>query len=333
MSSVLIVKLEAPGYSSDGIVKAFREHYDEVYEYDWQKIRFNLGVEEMRKRLMGMALMYHPELIFLHVQNPDVLDQNTVEFLSEEIGYTVLYTFDVREDIQWMKDLSPYLDLILFGDHQSVEQCRCEGINNVDYLQSSCDFDFYKPVQHYSSSPEPEIVFIGNNTLNTNLKFPEAKGRVEMVEFMKKEFGNRFAVYGMGWEGTKMVTPREERVIYNCSKIVITHNQFNRDGYTSDRIWRAMSCGVCTISQYYEGYTKDFPSEAWLFWGHLHSLRLACSVLLADEKTRIKMASLQHDHVTQNHTWSKRILKLKELISTHGKHNRVEDIAERATGG
>src|SRR6266446_1633002 len=107
MSSILVVKLEAPQYSSDGIIRAFKEHYDEAYEYNWQHVRFNTSVEEMRRRLMGMALQYHPDVIFLHIQNEEALDQNTIQFLSNEIGFVINYTFDcrTREKTEWMYKL------------------------------------------------------------------------------------------------------------------------------------------------------------------------------------------------------------------------------------
>jgi hypothetical protein len=68
MSSALVVKMEAPNYSSNGIVNAFKDHYDHVYEMDWQSIRFNTDIEGVRKRLMAMVTMYSPDVCFFNIK-------------------------------------------------------------------------------------------------------------------------------------------------------------------------------------------------------------------------------------------------------------------------
>ena len=93
-----------------------------------------------------------------------------------------------------------------------------------------------------------EIVFLGGNYAMSNMNYPSAQERIELVEFLQKEFPDKFRVYGMGWEGTKMVHAQDEIKIYNQAKIAITHNNFQRKGYTSDRLFRAIGCGAMTIS-------------------------------------------------------------------------------------
>jgi hypothetical protein len=310
MSSVLVVKNEAPSYSSEGIIRAFKEHYDEVYELDWQKIRFNEGVEGVRKRIMAMAMMYKPEVVFLHIQNADILDANTLDFLNEN-AFTILYTFDVREDIAWMKELAPHLGLILFGDFKSIEECKIEGIDNVDYLQSSCDFELYKPTP--TENNYGEIIFIGNNFLNTNLKFELSQQRVDMVKYMKESFGEIFKVYGMGWEGSKILNPKEEIEAYSNCKIAICHNNFLRDGYNSDRIYRAMGCGAFVINHSIK------PDEDFWFterWETLPQLKEKIKFWLYYED--LKMSAISRREVMiKTHSWSVRILRLKTLINEH----------------
>jgi len=332
MSSVLIAKMEAPKlYSSDGIVRAFKEHYDQVYEFDWQKTRFNTSVEEMRRRLMGIAMMYHPDVIFLHIQNPDVLDQNTVEFLSNEIGFVILYTFDVREDIDWMKKLAPYLGLLLFADKDSVTQCKKDGIENVDYMQSSCDYQLYKPVDAKLAEKQG-IVFIGNNFVGSNLKYPLAQERYDMVHLMRKTFKDQFTCYGHGWDfESQMLDPEKEVAAYNYAKISITHNNFNREGYTSDRLWRSIGCGAYTISQHYEGLDEDFPNHWLLSWKNFDELKSLCSKMLTSKWYINVGAERQRACALRKHTWSIRISNLKEKIQSHGRtDNRMENRSEPA---
>lgn len=326
MESILIAKLEAPGiYSSAGIVNALRTEFKEVYEFNYQSIMYSEGADGMRRRLMGMCMMHNPDVCLLHMQTPECMDINLIQFLSEKT-FVVLYTFDVRENIDWYKEYAPYVGLILFGDQESVEQMNESGFMNVDYLQSSADFDLYRPSPVPPDKDYGEIVFIGNNFSGSKHKFPLIKQRVDLVNYMKKHFGDRFKVYGMGWPGSRMLNPMEEIEAYHSCKIALTHNNFFRTGYTSDRQWRSMGSGAMTISQYYEGYENDFPSIISNVWQQLPTLKARCELLLENEYFRNDIARRQHDWVVKNHSWSVRISKLKQLIINHGYDKRMESI-------
>src|SRR5580700_1461888 len=110
MKSILFVKIEAPTYSSAGMERAFNRHFKEVSSFNWQKVKFQEKKEGMQERLIAKAYMEKPDIIFLHLQNPDSIDTYTASVLSE-IAYTVNYTFDVRSDIEWYKQLAPYINL------------------------------------------------------------------------------------------------------------------------------------------------------------------------------------------------------------------------------
>jgi hypothetical protein len=332
MKSVLIAKLEAPGlYSSAGIVNGLQNNFEEVYEFNYQNVMYMEGASEMRRRLMGMVLMYKPDIVFLHVQIPEPLDMNLMEFLSERT-YVVMYTFDVRTDISWYKEYAPLVGLIVFADKESVLECVSEGIKNVDYLHSSANYEQYKPLPE-GKLPEKdygEIIFIGNNFIGTIHKFPNTGQRFELVQFMQDKFGDRFKAYGLGWRGSRMLSPAEEIAAYQSCKIAITHNNFNRSGYTSDRQWRSMGCGALTICHYYDGYYDDIPSQMSQTWSTFHKLEHRCQILLDNDGFRRQVAIRQHKHVVDNHNWTIRFSKLKKLILNHGYETRVEDIARRA---
>jgi len=327
MDSVLIAKIEIPSYSSAGIVNALRNNFKEVHEFNYQNVMYNEGADGMRRRLMGLCMMHNPDVCFLHIQTPEPLNMDVIKFLSERT-FVVLYTFDVRENIDWYKKYAPYVGLILFGDMESVESCHKGGIKNVDYLQSSANFDLYRPlpVGVVPDKEYGEIVFIGNNFDGTMLAFPLAKQRVEMVNFMHENFGERFKVYGMGWPGSRMLSPVEEIAAYHSCKIAITHNNFFRSKYTSDRLWRAMGCGAYTLSQYYIGYYHDMPLASSQTWGTLASLKERCEMILDNDEFRRQVAKRQNEYVVKNHNWSVRISKLKQLILNHGYDKRMENI-------
>lgn len=316
MKSVLHARIDSATYNSDGIKSAFLENGFEYDDFFWQRVMFNSSPEEMMDRLIGKTHMEQPDLVFLHLQQPRALDVEAAKALSK-VSFVVNYTFDVRNDISWYKDLAPHIGLTLFGDWESVEELKKAGIKNVDYLGSSADYSWYKPL----NLPRTEdIVFIGGNYVNTSLDFPQAKERAEMVEFMKDAFGDRFRVYGMGWGPlTTMVNAQEEINIYNRSKIAITHNNFIRGGYTSDRLWRAMGCGPAVISQYYPGINKDLNKYVASTWLDFPMLKQECEKLLNLEQEREAMGKAGAESVRTQHSWRNRIAQLKELIQKHKK--------------
>lgn len=329
MNSVLIAKIEVPSYSSAGIVKGLRNNFEVVHEFNYQSIMFDEGAEGMRQRLIGMCMMHNPDILLLHIQNPEPLDLNAVQFMSSR-SFVVMYTFDVRDDIDWYKDYAPYVGLILFGDLESVKKMRDAGFDNVDYLSSSADFDLYRPLPNGIKPDKDygEIVFIGNNFVGSMHKFPLAQQRVDMVNMMKKEFGDRFKVYGMGWPGSRMLNPVEEIAAYHSCKVAITQNNFFRTGYTSDRMWRAMGSGACTISQYYLGYYEDMPPVISQTWDTFPSLVDRCHVLLDNDAFRNQVSIRQNEFVVKHHNWTKRFSEFKELILKHGYDKRMEIVAK-----
>lgn len=318
MKSVLHIGLQSPFHSPKGIEKGFREAGFIDYSFqDWQQIRFSEGILGCQSRMITAAKQIMPDLIFIQIQNEDILDEETGIELSK-CGFTVNYTFDVRslERTEWMYDLAPHFGLTLFACQEDVEEAKKRGINNVEQLHSSCDADQYRPVILPEEVKYPEIVFIGNNYANTNLEFEQAQERVEMVNFMNGEFGNRFGVYGMGWEpGSKMVNSIEEVNIYNGCKIVVTHNNYKRSGYCSDRQWRSISCGAMTIPQYYEGLNTDIYSNR-LAWINFDDLKRSClEVLEWDEGHRKNVAAYNSRYFLNHHTWQHRIQTMLSMIN------------------
>lgn len=316
MRSVLFVKIEAPTYSSIAMVNGFKENGFTVMELDWQHIRFSEGIIALREQILEVAERRGPDLIFLHLQNSDVL---TVELATrlQELSFVVNFTEDVREDTTWYENIAPHIGLTIFTNRNDVHKLRQMGIPNVEYLQTSYNDVWYKKLSRREDVDYGEIIFIGNNTVGTNLNFPLAQQRVDMVEFMKKHFGHRFRVYGIGWPGSRMLNPQECITAYNNCKIAITHNQFYRDGYQSDRGFNAMGCGACTIVNYYPNIENDFHYIE--SWDTFDILKKKCELALQYEDRRVKVFELTHHEVLSRHRWANRFAELKTIISKHTK--------------
>ncbi len=315
MKSILHIGIDLPSHSSKGLEKGFREAgFTEYNFFNWQASRYNLGIPGCRTAILRSAQSLKPDLIFAHLQNPDIFDEETAMELSK-CGFTVNYSYDVRdaEKTEWMYELAPYFGLTLFACKEDVDEGRRRGLNNVGHIHSSCDTDQYRPAKVPDSIKEkyPEIVFIGNNYERTNLGFERSKEREEMVNFMKAEFRDQFGVFGMNWgPGSRIIDPVEENIIYNSAKIVVCHNNFFRKGYCSDRQWRALACGTLTFVHYYEGASDEISGP---IWKQFDFLKGNCHRYLKDPFYE-QVRAVQRRTFLENHTWKHRIEQIKTMI-------------------
>lgn len=317
---LLFAGIFSPVYDSNYMVRGFEEAGYNVTPFDWQKIRFAEKAQGVNDRLLFKVAQENPAVVFLHVQSPDVLDVAVLESISKK-SFIVFYTFDVRNDIKWIKELAPYVGLILFADKESVNECKKDGIENVDYLPPAADYLQYRRLEIREATDEfGEIVFIGNNTTGSALNFPKAEERAEMVNFLQNQFGSRFKVYGLNWGmNSQMVYPHIETMVYNSAKIAITHNHYSRAGYQSDRMYRAMGSGIYTIAQYYHGINQDFNPTTNSTWIDFDMLAEEIEKALSNDERRKMIADNGHGFVRQHHTWAKRAERMKNLISQYEK--------------
>lgn len=302
------VKYEATGFRNEVVLNEVTNEYEE------KKVMEN-GTAILQETLLKKAAFCNPSLIFLHIQSTGILNTIIVSQL-EAIAPTVAYNFDCRthEDTGWIYDLAPYVSLICFSNLEDVMACRKRGNYNTMVLQSSADYEVYRPLlnkENISKEFNHEIVFIGNKSEGTNLNFPEAKRRTELVEFLQKEYGDRFKAWGMGWNYSRIVNRQEEVMIYNACKIAITQNNFSRADYQSDRAYRAMGCGALTILQFFPNVNKYFTKEVAGAWLDFDMLKSEIDRYLADEETRLKKAANGAMWVRAKHSWENRVQELK----------------------
>jgi spore maturation protein CgeB len=317
MKSVLHIGINAQGiYSSKGIEKGFKKAGFIDYDFlDYQSIRFNEGTEGLLQRMIVKANICKPDLIFIHIQNNDILDIETINQLSK-IGFTVLYNFDCRnkDESKWMYDLTPYLGWVFFSNQEDVDNCNELGIKNVSVLQSSCDTDMYNTIGK-KLDKYPDIVFVGNNYVGTNLNFDLSTQRQEMIDFMYFEFDNKFGSYGRGQLG-QMIDPQEESLCYNSAKIAISQNNFDKELYTSDRIWKIMSCGTFCLARYFDGIETIFERGVHLDWfSSLDELKDKTEYYLKNDEERKSIAKVGMNFVKENHSWANRFEEMELIIN------------------
>jgi len=311
MKKVLHVGITAPSYSSEAITQSFKEVFGDVLYFDWQSHRFNYGIDGMRINLCKQVISYKPDIIFLHFNhNNEALDIPTHQFLQNSGAKVITYTEDVREDISWFETISPLVELMIFTNIDDVEKLKEKRFDNAAYLPVSYNNIWYKK-QPKTLKYYGDIVFLGNNYVGTNVDFPQAQQRQEMITALKKEFGNRFQAYGRGQENPPL-NPQEAVECYNNAKIAIGHNNFTRKGYHSDRVMNSMGCGCLTETQFCE---SDFCLWGTGNWKTTDDLIHKCKLLLNNPELIPELAEAQYKEVAQNHTWYNRAKSIEQIIN------------------
>ena len=303
MKKALLIKLEAPNvYSSIGMEEAFKEYY-EVRSIDWQRIKFNGGLDGVNvlwDKIVKECISFSPDIIFCQFQKSEILTLERWKRLAE-FGFVINFTEDVREDIHWYEEVAPHIGLTIFTNEDDVKKFKYD---NVGYMLVPYNHIWYKP-QPKTEQYYGDIIFVGNNYVTSNLRFPFAQERQEMIGFMKCKFGNRFQCYGMGQENSVL---RSHQCIeaYNNAKIVITQNNFKRSGYCSDRGISAMGCGALVVHQHFDGIERLMDENPYLFtWKTFGELYEICNNLLENPIQENKHSI--YVYAKYKHSWLNRV--------------------------
>ena len=277
------------------IENAFRnnESIDEYKKVDWVSIKNNLGLVGFQSELINIVKIYKPTIIFMQIQREGIISPEMGKIMSEN-AFVINWTGDVRSDISWYIKLGKEIDLTLFTNETDVEKCIKEGVNSA-YLQVSCDTQMYntsKPKKYYG-----DIVFLANEYTNSRLEFPLSKFRKNAAFALKEEFGNKFQVYGNGWDKygiyNKTLSPTEEVQAYRAAKIALNISHFNYKKYSSDRLFRIMFSGAFVLSHNYLDIEKEFIPNKHLGVfanNNIHSLIDSCKFWLANDSRRNAIA-------------------------------------------
>lgn len=309
---VLHVGLNPSGQSKLGnALKSLGE-----YRYfDWRKIKDKYGVIGMRERLVDINNKMNPDLVFMQIQTPNVIDQETASLLK---GVVVNWTGDVREDISWFKNLAPFVDWTCFTNETDTTVMREESLASWFY-QIGFENHIFKPdgtklADKRTIWNAPDIVFMANHYGD---KFPLSQERYSIASRLYHTFKDKFLLCGRGWNipAVDLVNRmQDEAMVYRSCKIAINANHFIHKRFSSDRIFRIMGSGAFCLTRWYPGIEKDFIDGIHLkTFKNEDELIYLINYYLKNETERIEIAEQGCAHVHENFTWDKN--KLKQMHS------------------
>jgi spore maturation protein CgeB len=269
MKKLLYIKM---GTHNPNMSFGLAQVFNVVKEIDW--CAYNNDLVQLNYDIKYWVNEFQPDIVFMHIQKAGVVSIDTLNYIASK-SIVVNWTGDVRDPIpQWMLETAEHINLTLFSNFNDVHTCRKLGIKS-DFLQVGYDTSkFTLPTQNKTISYDTDIVFMGSHYKNV---FPLSDLREKMVLQLKEIYGNRFKVYGSGWN--KNITSgiienfATECNIYHRAKIAINLSHFNYLQYSSDRLFRIMGSGAFCLSHNYLGIEKDFESGKDLaIWNNIDEL-------------------------------------------------------------
>lgn len=287
----------------------------ECRHFDWTK--YGVNSYQLQSDVLGVFSSFNPDIVFMHLQSADVIHSGTAQMMAQN-SIVLNWTGDVRYPLpQHYLDLGKHIHATLFTNENDVDASRNHGVKS-GFLQVGFDSTHFSPLGDIDSK-YPEIVFLGSNYTDT---FPLSSYRYEMVMRLKNEFGNRFGVYGGGWNGMEngnITSYAEEGKLYRSSKIAINLSHFNYRRYSSDRMYRILGSGTFCLSRNYEEIEKDFKvGHDLAVWNDINELVSKIRFYLNNDAERERIALNGCFNARTKWTWHHFAQNLKAVAEKHG---------------
>jgi hypothetical protein len=300
---------EHPHYS---FTNAFTETFDEVKTVWWEQI------PDVNGRIIDEVRNNKFDAVFMQIQGAGIIKEETAKIVSEHsIGFN--WTGDVRTNTDWYKNLGKHL-VTCFTNMTDVDEFTSLGLK-AEYLQIGYDTKYYYPAERECHN---NIVFCANYYPHTD--FPLTNYRRAIVEALKREFGDKFNLYGNNWNEASLkselpfVNNEQEAEIYRTCGIAINCSHFNYSRYSSDRLLRELGSGAFVLSHNYKDIEKDFLVGRHLdVFDGIDDLIKKCHYYLQYPGLRKQISARAYAHASANCTWLNRMKELKQIIKKYQK--------------
>lgn len=302
---------------------AFSKTFDLVGHLDWVKKSKEVGLEETHKLFIREIKEKKPEYCFLQIQSKSNMPISVFEEASK-YSKLINWTGDVRGDEEWQNwfiDAGKYCFLTLFTNDFHPHILRQKGVRS-DYLQIGFDNVWYNKKDEIKRDFEsPDIVFFCNDYGD----FPESGYRVNAVKSLINHFGDRFKLFGFGWDkhgiNSQYAKNNVEYSYYNKSKIAISISNFNLNRYYSDRLLRIIGCGgALALSHNFSGFEKEFvEGKEFCVFYDIEDMINKCEYFLnpINESERKTIVQNAYNKAHSYCSWEHRTLQLNSLIDKY----------------
>jgi spore maturation protein CgeB len=263
---VLFLPLSFSDVRQDGVSDAFLALGCEVEVFEYMEKYVQCKNEEkVRKSLIELAKSFRPDLMHVQIQHTTVINANTIRTIKQMFPKMIVSntTTDIRNYVPpTYKAIADVSDFNLISSTGQMDLFKRELGKDVKYWQIGYNPNLYKPTTYGSKEFKYDAVFIGHYNKKEN--YPGTSERVAACELLRKNFGDRFGLFGGGpWPQnlkTKgSINQRTVSDIYNESVCSISVSHYNDvDNYFSDRLLMSMASGRPVVSYRFPKYENYF---------------------------------------------------------------------------
>lgn len=163
----------------------------------------------------------------------------------------------------------------------------------------------------YIASPDPvrfphEIIFVGSKGYH-----PEYPFRPQLIDFLQKEYGDRFGHYGN--DGIGVMRGHDLNTLYATAKIAVGDSCFGgRPNYVSDRYYETRGRGGFLLHPLIEGV--DWSGIGGYKSGNLEDLKEEIDMWLKNEFARENYRRAGFEWVKNRETYTQRSEEMLEII-------------------
>lgn len=258
---------------------------------EWQYEEINVGSPNLNEQIIHVANNYRPDLVWIQIQSLG-LSREAIQALKANGAWICNWCGDKRNRVEdfYFHYMQFGVDLTCFSNTEDIEIMRKQGYQ-ADWLQIGADPNIYNTTGIVNSLAP--IVFFGNSFQH----FPLSSYRKDMVNNLKRTYGDNFKAFGSGMpDGSYMGNQPGEAAIYRGAKIGINLSHFDSPHYTSDRLMRMLLSGICVLSHNYPGIENDFIVDKELVvWNDIDDLKQKINMLLANEPLRQQIANNSYE--------------------------------------
>lgn len=259
-------------------------------------------------------------LVWVHTHGWKTNGRMTIPTLFENLKVlkipTMTYHLDLWFGLGREKDLQQDSFYSTIGHFFTVDKLMADWFNeNTEVKGHYLQAGVYEPECYLDEERGggPDVAFVGSRGYH-----PEWQYRPQLVDWLKENYGQRFAHYGN--DGLGVVRGHDLNRLYADTKVVVGDTlclNFDYPYYWSDRVYETMGRGGFIIHPYIKGMEEHFEDGKHLVfyeYGNFADLKTKIDYYLETPHEREAIRKAGHEHVKANHTYTNRWRTiLKEL--------------------
>jgi hypothetical protein len=211
-------------------------------------------------------------------------------------------------------DLCKFCDIIFCqGFGSMTTKLKKAGCQDIRYVPAATSPQRFKEAGK-NRKLDYDVVMIGNNIIRKIpfLTMPGTRLRKQLVDRFYQEFGEKFAVFGAGWNGpfAKGILPFVDQAkAYYRGRLILGCNNLHAPYYFSNRLPIALASGVPVLYHAEKGVDRIFPPDTPVWFENVDEAVIKAKEMLRksqDELDKIGKTACNwvNNHMTFKHTFS-----------------------------